>query len=191
MPAKTRSKGPKAAKAVKRTSTRARPAGQRRSPKKGGKRPPRPPVWQGAFLAALGDSGNVRGACERAKVGRSTVYDRRKTDDDFRAAWDDALQNAADVLEAEAMRRAVFGVQEPVFYKGKVVGHVQRYSDVLLIFLLKGIRPEKYRDFYKVEHTGRDGGPIQIDARQILASRLDAIAERRRATRGARKPHSG
>ncbi len=54
---------------------------------------------------------------------------------------------AADVLEAEAHRRAVEGVEEPVgWYKGVAGGTVRRYSDVLLIFTLKGLLPDIYRE---------------------------------------------
>ncbi len=39
------------------------------------------------------------------------------------------------------------GVEEPVrWYKGEAGGMVRKYSDVLLIFLLKGLRPDKYKD---------------------------------------------
>ena len=72
-----------------------------------------------------------------------------------------------DVLEDEAVRRAKEGVEEPVYQGGKLVGHVQKYSDTLLIFLLKGAKPQKYGD--KVRHTNGDGdGPIQFVTRSIL-----------------------
>lgn len=63
-------------------------------------------------------------------------------------------------LEAEARRRAMDGVDEPVYHKGEVVGHVRKYSDTLLIFLLKAHRPHKYRDNYKIEH----GGQVEVTA---------------------------
>ena len=72
----------------------------------------------------------------------------------FRADWDEALEEARELLEAEARRRAAIGVDEPVFYKGKVVGHIRKYSDNLLMFLLKAHWPEKFRDNYAVEHSG-------------------------------------
>jgi hypothetical protein len=54
---------------------------------------------------------------------------------------------AADALEAEAIRRAFEGQEEPTgWYKGQPGGYVRRYSDTLLIFLLKGAKPEKYAD---------------------------------------------
>lgn len=41
------------------------------------------------------------------------------------------------------------------------------YSDTLLIFQLKGAKPEKYRE--RIEHSGPDGGPIQIQAVQDMS----------------------
>ena len=55
----------------------------------------------------------------------------------FRKQWDDAIEDATDALELEARRRAFSGVEDPVYYKGQVVGGVRKYSDVLLIFLLE------------------------------------------------------
>jgi hypothetical protein len=66
----------------------------------------------------------------------------------------------ADQLEQEARRRAHDGVRKPVYQGGKRVGYIQEYSDTLLIFLLKGLRPEKYRE--RFEHSGAGGGPLQL-----------------------------
>jgi hypothetical protein len=114
---------------------------------------------QAAFLAAMSASGgNVRRACEAIDVSRVTAYEWRNKDPEFAKAWDVAKQIGADSLEDEAIRRAFEGVPEPVIYKGKKTRNtIQRYSDTLLIFLLKGARPEKYRDNARVEHAGSIG----------------------------------
>ena len=65
---------------------------------------------------------------------------------DFAKLWDDALEVACDAMEEEARRRAMEGTKKPVFYLGKVCGHIKEYSDTLLIFQLKAHRPEKYRE---------------------------------------------
>jgi hypothetical protein len=52
-------------------------------------------------------------------------------------------ETGTDLLEDEALRRAEDGVAEPRFYEGRLCGHVQKYSDTLLIFLLKARRPQK------------------------------------------------
>jgi hypothetical protein len=64
---------------------------------------------------------------------------------------DDATDDNTDKLEAEAVRRAVEGDEEAVYYQGKIVGYVKRKSDVMLIFLLKGRRPQVWRDRFDME----------------------------------------
>lgn len=114
--------------------------------------------WRGVFLGALIETANVTTAAERADVGRATVYDHRKRDPDFAKAWDEAKEIGADALEDEAVRRAKEGTLKPVFQGGELVGHVREYSDTLLIFLLKGAKPAKYRE--RFELTGKDGAPL-------------------------------
>lgn len=104
------------------------------------------PPWAEVFIKGLGTSGIVRVASVMAGVHHATAYDLRNRDPSFAAAWESALDDACDVLEAEARRRAIHGVDRPVFYKGKECGKIREYSDTLLIFLLKANRPEKYRE---------------------------------------------
>lgn len=143
------------------------------TPKKAKKANPRKP-WRRPFLAALSAMGCVTYAARAAKVDKRRVYKLRESDSGFAAQWDAALEEATELLEAEAMRRARYGWKEPVFYLGKPVGSVQRYSDTLLIFLLKGAKPEKYRERFDVK-----GGALP-DASTAIAAALDQV-------RGARK----
>lgn len=49
------------------------------------------------------------------------------------------------------------------------------------VTLLKAHRPEKFRDRSAVEHTGKDGGPIQhqdVDAKAIILAELARIRAR-------------
>lgn len=102
---------------------------------------------EGRFLEELRTTGgNVSRACEAIKVNRQRVYEWRAADPAFAAKWDEAVEAGTEELEQEARRRAYMGVDEPVFYQGEECGAVRKYSDTLLIFLLKGRRPEKYRD---------------------------------------------
>jgi hypothetical protein len=102
--------------------------------------------WQPAFLTALAEVGNYREAAKLAGVSRMTAWRHKTSDPDFAQKCADAEQEAADVLEREAWRRATEGTDEPVFYKGEPCGTIKRYSDNLLMFLLRGVRPEKYRE---------------------------------------------
>lgn len=101
-------------------------------------------AWRQPFLAAFAASGNISEACKVAGISRPAVYNARERDAAFAEAWDEAREEAADLLEAEAMRRVRGGVDEPVSYQEKQCAMVRRYSDTLLIFLLKSLRPEKY-----------------------------------------------
>lgn len=98
------------------------------------------------FLQLLGETGRVAHAARLVGFLKpDALYARRKRDPEFRAAWNEALERAADIFEAEAVRRAVDGVDKDVYYKGEVVGQERVYSDGLLGKLMEGAKPEKYQ----------------------------------------------
>jgi len=99
-----------------------------------------------AFLERLRESANVSAAARAAGMSRSSAYAVRRRDPDFRAGWDEALEEALDDLEAELRRRAIEGVDKPVFYGGKECGSVKSYSDTLGMFLLKSRRGEVFAE---------------------------------------------
>ena len=114
----------------------------------------RTPKKEQDFLDALADACNVRHACSVADIARSSAYLWRQEDAEFAKRWDKALEVGAEALEDEAVRRAREGWEEPIYYQGTACGTVRKYSDTLLIFLLKGAKPDKYRDNAKVELGG-------------------------------------
>ena len=140
-----------------------------------------------AFLAAFAECGTVTHAAEIAKITRRMVQYWKKDDPEFAEAFRVAEEKAADRLEQEARRRAIEGVPEPVFYKGRKVGTIQKYSNNLLMFLLKGARPEKYRERVTQEITGKGGGPIEASIRAEVAQltpeerkqRIDELLKKR------------
>jgi hypothetical protein len=93
-------------------------------------------------------------------IDRTTHYKWLKADEVYTAAFKEARDMGGDVLEDEAVRRAHDGVDEPVFYQGEVCGVVRKYSDSVLMFLLKGAKPDKYKD--RAEVTGKDNGPLLV-----------------------------
>jgi len=95
----------------------------------------------------------VSEAAKAACFSRNCAYAHQKADPAFAAAWDEAVEVATDALVAEARRRAVNGVEEPVFHKGDC-GHIRRYFDRMLEILLKAHRPAQFRENVKVEHSG-------------------------------------
>lgn len=139
------------------------------------------PKKRRAFLANLARTGNVSISANAENLSRRELYRLRNEDEAFAAEWTDALLEAADHLEAEARRRAVDGWDEPIHYQGVEVGRVRRFSDTLLIFLLKAANPEKYRDRVSQELTGPGGQPLLPGAVQIYIpsngrDELDALA---------------
>lgn len=100
--------------------------------------------WHARFLELLGSTCNVTLSARGAGVDRTTVYNHYKNDPAFAAAWDDAKESAIEELESEAWQRA------------------KKQSDVLMIFLLKANRPEKYRETIRNEMTGANGGAIEV-----------------------------
>lgn len=120
----------------------------------------RTPEKRAEFLSALAELGNVKEACVKAGIARNSAYLWRSSDVEFGADWDKHLAVGAETLEDEAIRRARDGWDEPVWHQGSMCGTVRKYSDTLLIFLLKGAKPDKYRE--RMEHTGKDGGSMQF-----------------------------
>jgi hypothetical protein len=128
-----------------------------------------------AMLAALAITGNVTRAADAAKVGRTTHYEWLEADPGYAKAVGAAMDEAADRLEDEARRRAAEGLVRYKFHQGSPVLHPVtgepyyelEYSDTLLIFLLKGARPHKYRDGY--EQTGDTAEEIARRAKELLA----------------------
>jgi hypothetical protein len=141
------------------------------------------PKWARPFLEALATGVTHTTAAKLAQVSRTTPYRLCDQDPDFTAAYKQALDAGADMLVDEVRRRAFEGVDEPVIYQGQMQGSwvdgegrpasaedegarfipltVKKYSDNLLMFLVKARRPE-FRDKGTVELSGPGGGPMQL-----------------------------
>ncbi len=104
------------------------------------------------FIACIQDTGNVTWASRLIGMSRVGMYNARDRDNEFKELWDNAFEEFIDTVEAEVKRRAIEGVEKPIFYKGKRVdkGKVREYSDNLLMFYLKRYRPP-FRDNHKIE----------------------------------------
>jgi hypothetical protein len=89
---------------------------------------------QRAMLATVAHCLSVTAACAQVGISRQTHYGWLRQDPAYAAAFADAHQLGIAWLEDVAIQRATAG---------------DRPSDVLLIFLLKAARPDKYRDAAK------------------------------------------
>ena len=76
----------------------------------------------------------------------------------YAEAYKMAKREASDNLAVEARRRAVEGVENPVYQGGSLVGYRTEFSDTLLMFLMRAT-DAKYRE--KLAHVGPGGGPIR------------------------------
>ncbi len=113
------------------------------------------------FLTHLAETGRVLASAQRAGYADTSFLNRQRRDnEEFDKAWTAAEDAGSEALLAEATRRAVDGVQEDVYYKGEVVGQKTNYSDSMLMFLIKGKRPE-FRD--------RAQADVKIDANLGIA----------------------
>ena len=162
-----------------------------------------------AFLTAYTELGNITAAARAAGVARQKHYEWLESDPEYAKKFADAHEQAVELLEAEARERAVNGIQEPVIYQGELTflpkfnrnGEmvmkngkpvlsdipltIRKPSDTLLIFLLKGAKPDKYRDNAKIEHSGPGGAPIPVALKTSLANltdeQLDSLRDLARA----------
>lgn len=101
-----------------------------------------------AFLEAIAyKAWTLEQAAEIAGCDRNSHYHWLKKDEEYRRAFELALEMRADRLEDLAYKRAA-EIDEP--------------SDTLLIFLLKGAKPHKYKERVAQEITGKDGGELKV-----------------------------
>lgn len=126
-----------------------------------------------AFISAYAQLGIVTSAAKAAGIERKTHYRWLEADAAYRKSVEDAEDQATDRMEQEAWRRAVAGVDKPIYHKGVKVDTIKEWSDLLLIFMLKARRPEKFRE--RIEHAGPGGGPIQhsLDLSRLSDQELD------------------
>jgi hypothetical protein len=148
-------------------------------PEDSGKRTSRVQIKKASqFLEVLRQTGgNVSRACAAIELTRTRAYEWRAADPLFAEAWDEAVEFGTDELEEEARRRAFSGVDEPVFYQGEMCGEVRKYSDTLLIFLLKGRRPDKYRERVQIDVNKLDSDIERELALIAAGSQADSFRE--------------
>jgi len=90
-----------------------------------------------AFLRMYEATGRISESAHNLGFTHNTIGAHRKEDEEFDAAVRAAYARFQDLLEKEAYDRAVEGWKEPVYFQGKVVGHVLKKSDNILQSMLK------------------------------------------------------
>lgn len=145
------------------------------------------------FLRAYAGTGNVTAAVRVVGISRKTPYLWFKKDEAFREDFRFARREAIDSLESEARRRAVEGVEEQHFDKdGNLAFTVRKYSDTLLIFLLKGANPKKYNRPYRNvdnrDQRAQIGQQVNVNSNAVMVenpARAAELAEQRKRIKEA------
>lgn len=115
--------------------------------------------------------GSVTDTCKKRNISRTTFYDWLKNDEVFRKAYkEEAKPMITSLLEDEAYRRAVKGINKGIYYKGEEVAIEKEYSDSLLQMLLRANCPEKYKQV--VDST------VKTDITVKSENLTDALAKR-------------
>jgi hypothetical protein len=167
-----------------KTKRKSKPKSKPRRRHRMGKPPVGTVDWTPTFLRAITDGLHIRDACKEAKIDGTLPYARRNIDAEFKVAWDKASKIGTKMMEAEASRRAFHGTEKPVYQGKELVGHVREYSDGLMMFLLRGRKPGKYRDNSKMELSGKietESALSPADQAALLAAlaeKLDSMQEK-------------
>lgn len=140
--------------------------------------------WQERFLATYAQSGNITLAAKSSGINRITYYRELARDEEFVKLAEAAKQEAVDIAEAELRRRATVGTPTVKTVRKmdaagviieETVTETTYISTAALIAYLRANHPA-YREGLRVEHTGGDGGPVQIQVeRERTPERLEAL----------------
>lgn len=125
------------------------------------------------FRKTYGATGSMAAAARAAEIPLEAA--RRLRDQIVPAASPDQgegddLSRAVAALESEAVRRALTGVEVPVFHQGRECGNTVKHSDQLLMFLLKTLKPSRYAG-------GKDAAPAGAGRVVDLEVDLSALDE--------------
>ena len=129
--------------------------------------------WRPAFLEAFAQCGIANLAARQVRVNPKTVQKTLERNPKFREAYYIAKENATQMLEAEMLRRAKIGIEKPVTVAGQREV-IREYSDTLLIFMLKSLRPQVYRDNYNVALSNPDGSKLELAPQQAVLTLIQS-----------------
>lgn len=115
------------------------------------------------YLEELAATGLICKSALAVGVTYQSIQVHRRTDPEFAALMEQALEMYRDKISVEVERRGVDGYDEPVWYQGNQVGTVRRFSDRLLEMHAKRFVPE-YREHYTAD-VNLTGGVLVVGAR--------------------------
>jgi hypothetical protein len=133
-------------------------------------------VQKRALLLGYAECGTINGAVAAAGCDRTSHYVWLNTDPDYAEAFKVAHEMAIWAHEDEASRRAL-GWNETQYKPDGTAYTVRKFSDTMLIFRLKALVPERYR-----EAARRDE---RSDVSELLKAVLLELVDRQHARDGA------
>lgn len=162
------------------------------------------------YLDTLAETGNHSAAARAIDIAVGTAYAWRKDTDwvikleDEEYTFADLCVQAesifADSVEAEVVRRAVEGYDEPIVYKGQIMTQVnqktgkhevvtvKKFSDRLLEVLIKGQKPKYAGDNQVNIHAGTNGGVLVVPNSVDTDSWSELIKQQQEAARQGKLP---
>ncbi len=104
------------------------------------------PDRQRKFIAHLAATGVVKQAALHIGASLEALYKLRQRPgaEEFRAAWDLAVDLGVSRLEDCALARAIEGEERMVVSAGKVLGTERRHNEALVMFFLRQRRAHRY-----------------------------------------------
>lgn len=104
------------------------------------------PDRQRKFIAHLAATGIVKQAARHIGASLEALYKLRQKAgaEEFRNAWDMAVDHGVARLEDCALARAIEGEERMVVSSGKVLGTERRHNEALLMFFLRQRRADRY-----------------------------------------------
>ncbi|WAT17937.1 hypothetical protein OZN62_13630 [Aurantiacibacter sp. MUD11] len=133
------------------------------------------PDRQRRFIAHLAATGIVTHAAKHIGASMEALYKLRQKPgaEEFRAAWDMAVDRGIARLEDCALARAIAGEERMVVSAGKLVGTERRHNEALVMFFLRHRRADRYGS------DVRPGHPLyeRIRAEVLADMRAEAEAE--------------
>lgn len=105
------------------------------------------------FIESMRQYGIVTVAADYAGITRQSAHKWRRLDKAFAAQWKEAKSISFGLLEKAANERARVGWEEEVYGKGGYVGTRKRYSDTILMFLMKAGNKKRYGDSHTVQQN--------------------------------------
>ncbi|CAK3751542.1 Terminase [Vibrio crassostreae] len=119
------------------------------------------------FFKALAENKTIGDAARIAGYSRRSIYEYSDNDPEFKEKFTDAKEDIAERLEREADIRAMDGYTsgyKTVYIDGKPKSvPIKRKSDALLMFRLRALKPEVYRENYSPDLDELEAPPIKVE----------------------------